>query len=278
MRQQRLLVFTDVDGTLIDHYTYRWDAAVPAIERLKRQGVPIIFCTSKTRPEVERLYRLMGLHGPFIAETGGGVFLPAGEFDTTGYNTRRVNHWEAIDLGYPYSQLRNFLIQWREQEGVSLRGFGDMDTHEIARLTGLPPEEAALAHQRDYDEPFLVEGEPPPDWLDHLKAAAEKGGMGVFKGTRFYHLVGPNDKGKAVRLVTELYRRKWGEAPRTIGLGDSPSDLPMFEAVDVPVLVQRPNGTYSEDILRHGRPLLAEGIGPKGWNQAILKILENQST
>lgn len=34
------LVFTDLDGTLLDHDTYSWEAARPALDRLKRQQVP----------------------------------------------------------------------------------------------------------------------------------------------------------------------------------------------------------------------------------------------
>ena len=47
-----------------------------------------------------------------------------------------------------------------------------------------------------------------------------------------------NDKGKAVRALKELYSEKFLEI-KTIGLGDSLNDLPMLEAVDVPVLVKR---------------------------------------
>ncbi|MCG7852909.1 MAG: HAD hydrolase family protein, partial [Methanosarcinaceae archaeon] len=49
----KYVVFTDLDGTLIDHDTYSYKAARPALAALKKQGIPLIFCTSKTRAEIE---------------------------------------------------------------------------------------------------------------------------------------------------------------------------------------------------------------------------------
>ncbi|MFQ5696467.1 MAG: mannosyl-3-phosphoglycerate phosphatase, partial [Terriglobia bacterium] len=48
----RLIVFTDLDATLLDHQTYSWAAAEPALRRLRLLGIPLVFCTSKTRAEV----------------------------------------------------------------------------------------------------------------------------------------------------------------------------------------------------------------------------------
>jgi HAD superfamily hydrolase (TIGR01484 family) len=48
-----IVVFTDLDGTLLDHHTYEWTAARPALQRLTQTGTPCVFVTSKTRAEVE---------------------------------------------------------------------------------------------------------------------------------------------------------------------------------------------------------------------------------
>ena len=75
-----LVVFSDLDGTLLDHDTYSFDAARPALERLRVDGVPLILCTSKTRAEIAPLRRALGNTHPFISENGGAVFIPAGYF------------------------------------------------------------------------------------------------------------------------------------------------------------------------------------------------------
>jgi mannosyl-3-phosphoglycerate phosphatase len=91
------------------------------------------------------------------------------------------------------------------------------------------------------------------------------------RGSRYYHLTGANDKGKAVKLLTDLYKQEHGKIV-TIGLGDSLNDLPMLQVVDYPVLVQKPGGRYEESIRLSGL-LKVLGIGPEGWRTAVLKLL-----
>ncbi|HSW51881.1 MAG TPA: mannosyl-3-phosphoglycerate phosphatase, partial [Sulfuricaulis sp.] len=61
-----ILVFSDMDGCLLDHHTYEWEPARPAIDTLKRFHIPLVLTTSKTRAEVEYWQRLIGLHEPAI--------------------------------------------------------------------------------------------------------------------------------------------------------------------------------------------------------------------
>jgi len=37
-----IVIFTDLDGTLLDHDSYSWEEAVPALERCKGLRVPVI--------------------------------------------------------------------------------------------------------------------------------------------------------------------------------------------------------------------------------------------
>ena len=47
----RFVIFTDLDGSMLDAETYSFQAARPALQKLKKKQVPIILCTSKTRAE-----------------------------------------------------------------------------------------------------------------------------------------------------------------------------------------------------------------------------------
>ena len=71
----------------------------------------------------------------------------------------------------------------------------------------------------------------------------------------------------------ESYRNKFDDT-LTVALGDSPNDLPMLEKVDIPVIVQKTDGTYDPGI---NLPNLvkAGGIGPEGWNKAVLELLSD---
>ena len=70
------VIYTDLDGTLLDHHTYAFYAALETIKGLKDRGIPIIPCTSKTRPETESLMQAMGIDGPMIIENGAAIWVP----------------------------------------------------------------------------------------------------------------------------------------------------------------------------------------------------------
>ena len=57
----RLLVFTDLDGSLLDHHTYRWDAAADALRLLQEADIPVILASSKTRAEMLPLQSALDL-------------------------------------------------------------------------------------------------------------------------------------------------------------------------------------------------------------------------
>ena len=76
----KTLVFTDMDGTLLDHHTYSFDAAKPALNALDEKNIPVIPTTSKTFAELQPLRKSIGLDGPFIIENGAAVFIPHGFF------------------------------------------------------------------------------------------------------------------------------------------------------------------------------------------------------
>lgn len=263
------VIFTDLDGTLLDHETYSFEAATPAIRLIEEMGIPLVVCSSKTRREIERWRTMLGNRHPFIAENGGALFIPAGYFASLppDMTIDRNGEFDTIRLGAPYRELRAALCALRD-EGFAVRGFGDMTPQEVAEATALPPGLAALAKEREHDEPFLFAGDAAEE--ERLLEAIRNKGFHATRGV-FLHLLGASDKGKAVALLDRLYRENYGEIV-TIALGDSPNDLPMLEWVDFPVLVQQPDGRHDPRITLPGL-IRADGIGPAGWNRAILDLL-----
>jgi mannosyl-3-phosphoglycerate phosphatase len=263
----RLIIFTDLDGSLLDHGDYAFDAARPSIERLKRAGIPLIITTSKTRREVESLQRDMGIRGPFIVENGGGIFLPRDDRNWKIDCGERQGDYMIVRLGTTYSTVRCFMERFGPDFGI--RGFGDMTPEEIARWTELPLHKAVSAGEREFTEPFLLER---PENLRPLAAAAEAAGLKLTRGGRFYHLIGAGqDKGLAVRIVRDIYRRNCAGPLTTVGLGDSENDRPMLEMVDIPVVIPRPDGSCL-DIRRPGI-IRAAAPGSRGWNDTVSALL-----
>lgn len=263
-----LLFFTDLDGTLLDHDDYSWDAARPALDRLQREGLPLVFVTSKTRREVEPLREEIGSTDPFVVENGAAVLFPDSESELEISGSVSQEGYRVVILGKPYDQVRRFVARVGPRFGI--RGFADMSVSEVAELTGLPDAEAALARQREYTEPFLLTGGGD---LERLRREAAGAGLAITTGGRLHHLMGAGQsKGRAVRIVRDVLVQADGEPATTVGLGDSPNDLPMLEVVDIAVVVPRPNGSQLE--LDRPGVRVAERPGSRGWNEAVGRILD----
>ncbi len=265
-----LIIFTDLDGTLLDHDTYDWQEARPALQLCRRRGVPVVLVSSKTSAEMEGLRQEMDLPDPFISENGGGIFFPAGTGAEPPAAAVSSGALWKLSLGVPYPHLVAALREIRTELGWSIRGFSDMPAAEIARLTGLDPAAAALAARREFDEPFLVERPEIPD-ENALARAAAKRGLRVTAGGRFLHLKGLHHKGKAMGTVLAWYRRKHTR-PVAAALGDSPNDFPMLERADFPFLIQS-RRSYPELQRRLPRLTVTRQSGPRGWNSAVLDLL-----
>jgi len=156
-----LILFTDLDGTLLDHHTFSWRAAEGALQEIERRRVPLVFCSSKTRAEVEILRRKMGNAHPFITENGGGIFIPHGYFPQRIQGAVTVKTYHCIALARPYKEITEALDEIAAEAGVDAVGFHQMSAREIAENSGLDPQQVQLARQRDYDEPFFLAGATP---------------------------------------------------------------------------------------------------------------------
>jgi mannosyl-3-phosphoglycerate phosphatase len=271
----KIVVFSDLDATLLDEETYSWKPAERAIEALRNRGASLVLVTSKTLAEVRSLHEELGFDEPFVFENGGGIAFyrgtPLGEqllgspLEIMEFHRRNL---AVLALGKRYEALVKSLAEISAEVGVRLPGFSSMSPEDVAKATGLSREQAAKARLRLFDEPFLIP-EHPRSLEDEIRKAAVRLGLDVVKGGRFWHLVGHAGKGKAVSILMDAFRERFGEAV-SIGLGDSPNDYSFLQLVDIPVLV----GTATETT-----PTLPErarryrGPGPRGWNEAVLDIL-----
>ena len=268
-----IVIFTDLDGTLLDHDTYQWDMAKPALGMCKRLHIPIVMVSSKTRAEMDILRKKVGLSSPFISENGGGIFFPAEGLEDAPAGTiiaKNIFKWE---MGTPYGILIKALGEIRDELGLPIRGLSEMSVEEISRLTNLDLEEARLAATRDFDEPFIIPGHQNID-TNALEKAAQKRGLQITTGGRFFHILGKNDKGGAVNALISWYKQSHPYL-FSIALGDSPNDFSMLRQVDQAILVR--SSTKHPTIAKEipGIKVTLEK-GPKGWNTAILELLDKK--
>lgn len=261
------VVYTDLDGTLLDHDTYRFDEARDALSRLRQAGIPVVICSSKTRAEIEVIRREMGNRAPFICENGGAVFIPGETVGLESSDLKERAGYRVMELGQPHAILMDRFRALRDAGGFNMSGFSDWTTEEIAHKTGLSTDAARLAGQREYSEPF--EFYEDARRYETLEARVREQGLQITRGGRFYHLIGNNDKGEAVQYLTDRYMAGLpGTELVTIGLGDGANDVPMLCRVDVPVVIRKKTGRW-EAVEGRQDVYFSKAPGPGGWAEAI---------
>jgi mannosyl-3-phosphoglycerate phosphatase len=268
------IVFTDLDGTLLNHHDYNYEAAIPVIETLKRKKNPVIPVTSKTRREVITLIQNLGLQDPFVVENGSGIFIPDTyqriypKFPTLTGET--FDGYILYNLGFSYEDARKGLRELEKSLGVSLIGFGDLSTKEVQHLTGLDSKDAKEAKEREFTEPFII---PEGVDIEILERVAQQKGFKVLVGGRFCHLLSRNaGKGKAVDWLVKQYASAFEDtAITTLGLGDSPNDIEMLEAVDKAIIIPGKTGQPNSKLVEKGRGewTVAACPAPEGWANSL---------
>jgi mannosyl-3-phosphoglycerate phosphatase len=252
--QPSLIVFTDLDGTLIDHDTYDWGPAQDALAALKQQSAAVVLASSKTAVEIAALRSTLGLEAwPAIVENGAGQLAP------------HIN--EAPDTSH-YSRLRAILAAAPADLRALFFGFGDASLGELVEMTGLSLDAARLAQQRAYSEPGLWHG--TKDQQTAFLAYLETHGVSAQQGGRFLTLSFGRNKVDQMRLILSTYQPK-----HSIALGDAPNDIQMLEAAEFGVIIHNPHRPplprlKGEDT---GHIIRTTAAGPVGWNLAMREFL-----
>lgn len=249
------LIFTDLDGTLLDHDTYSFHEADEMLKFIRTNEIPLIIVTSKTKEEVIKLQEHLEINSPFIVENGAGMFIP------------NETNLEKISLGKSYQEILNNFNKYSKT--FDMRGFHQMSDDEVAKLTSLPLEKAKLARKRDFCEPFILADESSKNELKQLALAD---GLDVVKGGRFFHLITKGqDKANAVLQMKKTLEELNSKTYKTIALGDGENDITMLSVVDFPILIKKYDGTFIDFEKENLRK--TKFIGPKGWNESLKEIL-----
>jgi mannosyl-3-phosphoglycerate phosphatase len=264
---RKLVIFTDLDGTLLDPNTSSFESAQPALRLIRQRGIPLVLSSSKTRAEIEIYQKRLENDHPFISENGGAIFIPKDYFSFQYPYDRESDRFFVLELGTFYLRIIEVLESVKRETRIPIKGFSDLTEKEISSLYGLSLEEATLAKRREYDEPFLIEGGEKE--VDIVKRKIEERGMNYVWGGKFHHILGKNDKGRAVEILKELYENQFFSI-YTIGIGDSLNDIPMLRVVDHPILLEGGDGVSFEPLSSIHNLTIMHGTGPETWGKVIL--------
>lgn len=263
------LVFTDLDGTLLDHQSYSFLAAEPGLNLLRESSIAVIPVSSKTRAEVEPLLAELGLDVPFIIENGAAVFIPMTLCSDRESALPIIDSYRVKAFAPSVTEWAETLAQLHELLPEAFVAFSRMPVAQVMELTGLSADSAGLAQQREFSDPLYWTG--TDDDFDVLKSVCKKRQIDVVRGGRFVHLLKGSDKGRAVKWLSQWYESNGNQVPKTVALGDGENDLSMLNVVDYPVQVKPHQGGYPE--FTHPELIRTELTGPAGWSEAIAQLL-----
>ena len=283
MKKPVAIVSTDMDGTLLDHHDYSWQAASSAISRLQKNDIPIIFNTSKTESESRALQNETGIDDALIVENGSALLIKnldpniveniqhpahqAPEIIRTG------QEWKII-FGSSREHLLDEIHTLRKKYSYPFEGFSDWSIEYISEQTGLKTAYAELSAQKQFSEPFIWNGDK--ELLGDFINKVEQKGLKITKGGRFYHVMGQTDKARPLLWLKQYFLNfETGVCPKLICLGDNQNDIQMLEIADFPVCIKSPVSDYPS-LETDKQVIYTELYGSEGWNQAIQSILTNE--
>jgi len=275
------IISTDLDGTLLDHHNYSWQAAEPALDLCRKASIPVILNTSKTLAEAEVLRDELNLASPIIVENGSALVIPLtllkGRVPSSSENITVTESGPDLHLIFGAERLAvlAFIEQVRGDNDWQFEGFNDWTVDEIVRHTGLSHQAAQAAAQKCYSEPFLWNDSQ--ENLSQFQHQAERAGFRLMRGGRFYHLQGQTDKAKPLgwlkRNACSVFESVDSNSqPKLICLGDNHNDVAMLNIADFPVCVRSPTADFP--LVNSNRDVIyTELEGPEGWNIAVQSIL-----
>ena len=263
---KQLIVFSDLDGSLLDHNSYSWNEATTALRLLAERGIPLVLVSSKTLAELEDYRLRLGLEHPVVAENGAAIWVPPDYFVGS-----------RIEFGPVETRARIQTVYKGIKAGRAFdcEAFYELGVPGIVRETGLTEAEAARANDRLASEP--IRWRDSEERLADFVRAAEGQNLRCVRGGRFLHLLGRTGKEEAVNRLLQAYSLASPEKElMSVSLGDGPNDLGMLATTDIAVIIPGHHG-QPMPLCSNNRVLRPAATGPAGWNDAMLEILAEYS-
>ncbi len=264
--QINIVVFTDLDGTLLDD-KYDLPGAAYMLNELYRREIYTVVATSKTAAELETFQNSLTYKPPMIVENGGGVVWSEADCDNTCALTNKGAGVKS------YAEICEVLSQLRQQHGFAFEGFADMSVETISERTGLDAAAACLAKQRQASEP--ISWADSPEHFANFKAHLQAHQLTLTRGGRFYHVMSETDKAVAARQVTAKLVEQWHGELLILACGDSANDQQMLNEAHGCVVFPGPDNSYlSVEGESADKPVVhAKAPGVLPWLGAVNQLI-----
>ena len=258
----KILIFTDLDGTLLDRDTFEFKKISNYIKDIILKGIIIIPNSSKTREEIDIFNKELKENLPFIVENGAAI-----------YNLNAINSSfpEKISLSRECAEILEIFeskISYKLKKKCKF--VNNLTFDEQIKKFGLPKEKLKYAMNREYTIPLIFDGSKN-EKIDLFKSV-RKVGLSLQEGGRIINLCDKTSKAQAMKMVVKIFKKIIKEKLITLGIGDNFNDLEMIKNSDIPCLVF--NDKFKLEKININNCLVSKSPAPDGWVEVVKLALD----
>ena len=256
-----VIIFTDLDGTLLHRDTFKFDEIKDYINSLISKGIIIIPNTSKTEAEIEDFNKKLDLNLPFISENGSAIF---------GLDTLNKNFPNNIVLSREKEiTLKIFQKNVPENLRSKCKLITKMEKKIQRKIFGLTDKNLKNVLNRNYSTSILFKGnsEQKKDLFKIVKNI----GLSLHEGGRVINICDNVSKVKAMNRVIKMIKKIENEI-KTIGVGDNYNDLDMLRNSNIACLVF--NDQFLMEPININNCIVSKQSAPLGWEEVVKMALE----
>ena len=256
-----VVIFTDLDGTLLNRDTFKFDEIKDYIKSLVNKGITIIPNTSKTLAELNSFAKELNLNLPFISENGSAIH---------GLNIINKNLPDEMILAREKELiLKIFQKEIPENLKSKCKLITKMEKKTQKEVFGLSDKNLRNVLNRSYSTPILFKGnnEQKKDLFKIVKNV----GLSLHEGGRVINICDNVSKLKAMNRVIKIIKKTENEI-KTIGVGDNFNDLDMLRNSNIACLVF--NDQFLMEPININNCIVSKQSAPLGWEEVVKMALE----
>ncbi len=270
----RFIIFSDLDGTFLDHKTYSYGGLKSYIDKLKFNS-EVIFVSSKTYEEIINIQNSLSINNPFIVENGACIYFPIKYFRNNPPKKYKLIKYKN-HLSFKLTTLNiNYLTELLKKikNKYKFCFYSDLSKNKIVEITNLSSSNAKLSQMRVFSNPIYWKDlrEKINDFKNDVYSLNKN--LVVVEGGRFLHILDKYNKGIALKKFLEIIDENVSSYI-TISLGDSENDIPMLELTDFSCIIK--SRTNKNFVLKNKNIFKSNLMAPYGWKESIEHILNKE--
>ena len=255
-RKFSLIIFTDLDGSLLHRDTFQFSEIKDYLLELISKGIHIIPNSSKTESEILSFNQELGADLPYILENGSAIH---------GLNLLNTNFPDKIILS---REKKEIIEIFNEKVPEILKNkcefIVQMGKKKQMKIFGLTGDKLKNAIKRRFSIPLLFKGDKVDK--NRILKILKKNSLTFQEGGRVINLCDNVNKVKSMNKIIKIFKKVENNV-KVIAVGDNYNDLEMLRNSDVPCLVF--NDQFKLDQININNLLVSNKPSPQGWADVI---------